>query len=327
MKSKDAEQLVCQYVHFLLSTWNPCSPNEGWSKPNCHPCQTSYLSLQSNDLERDYVDLLNSVQRHTTCSSKYCLRQNDKSGLECRFHFPVESTSDTKLEFEPINTRSGEARYKATVVTKRNDPRLNPHQRLQLQGWRANCDIQIVIDYYACVEYLVKYTSKSETVSSVVKSAFTNVVSSLTGSSDVHTTFKKIMLKTVGNRDYSVQEVMHHLLSLKCVSASFEVITASLDGTRKVNTNGSRLSCTEPSMLDIYSQRDVYLGVDPEMFNYNFVKFVCMFTLKGKKLTRGSKHVIVKTYPNYSSRGRYKSRTGSTRTASPGRINSDRIKK
>ena len=72
MKGKDAEQLVCQYVDFLLSTWNPCSPDEGWSKPNCHPCQTSYLSLQSNDLERGYVDLLNSVQRHTTCSSKYC---------------------------------------------------------------------------------------------------------------------------------------------------------------------------------------------------------------------------------------------------------------
>ena len=107
----------------------------------------------------DYVDLLNSVQRHTTCSSKYCLRQNYQSDLECRFLFLFESTSDTRLEFESINTRSGETRYKATVVTKRNDPRLNRHQRLQLQGWRANCDIQIVTDYYACVEYLVKYTS------------------------------------------------------------------------------------------------------------------------------------------------------------------------
>lgn len=44
MKGKDAEQIVCQYVDFLLSTWNPCSPNEGWSKPNYHPCQT-FLSL------------------------------------------------------------------------------------------------------------------------------------------------------------------------------------------------------------------------------------------------------------------------------------------
>ena len=25
MKGKDAEQLVCHYVDFLLSTWDPCS--------------------------------------------------------------------------------------------------------------------------------------------------------------------------------------------------------------------------------------------------------------------------------------------------------------
>ncbi len=44
-------------------------------------------------------------------------------------------------------------------MTKRSDLRLNTHQRLQLQGWRANCDIQVVIDHYACVEYLTKYAA------------------------------------------------------------------------------------------------------------------------------------------------------------------------
>lgn len=79
-----------------------------------------------------------------TCSSKYCLPKNNKSTLECRFHFPFES-SDPKLQFEQIYTKSGETKYKATVVTKRNDSRLSRHQPLQLQGWRANCDIQIII--------------------------------------------------------------------------------------------------------------------------------------------------------------------------------------
>jgi len=49
----------------------------------------------------------------------------------------------------------------------------------------------------------VKYTSKAERISSVVKTAFTNVVNNLTESSDVHTTFKQIMLRTLGQRDYS----------------------------------------------------------------------------------------------------------------------------
>lgn len=109
------------------------------------------------------------------------------------------------------------------------------------------------------------------------------------------------MLRTVGNRDYSTQEVMHHLLSLKCVSSSFEVVTASLDGSSKINMSGTHQSCTEQSILDIHSQREKYLEVDPNLLNYNLVKFISMFILKGKKLTRRSKDVIVKTSPNYSS--------------------------
>ena len=42
------------------------------------------------------------------------------------------------------------------------------------------------------------------------------------------------MMKAVGQRDMSIQEVMHHILSIKLVSSSFQVITTSLDGSRKV---------------------------------------------------------------------------------------------
>ena len=52
-------------------------------------------------------------------------------------------------------------------------------------------------------------------MSSVVKTAFTNVVNKMTDTSNVDSTIKQLMLKTVGQRDYSIQEVMHHLLSLK----------------------------------------------------------------------------------------------------------------
>ena len=62
------------------------------------------------------------------------------------------------------------------VVTKRNDRRLNNNQRLQLQGWRANCDIQVIIDYHSCLEYIAKYASKGEKMSSVAKDAFTSIL-------------------------------------------------------------------------------------------------------------------------------------------------------
>ena len=300
-EGKEAETILCRYVDFLMSTWNPSSPDDGWSKPEIHPCQKSYLSLKTNEMANDYVHLLNSVERHTTCSTKYCLRQNDKSELHCRFNFPYDNCPDTRLDFEPINTKTGETKYKAVIVTQRNDSRLNCHQPLQLQGWRANCDIQIVIDYHACLEYLVKYTSKAEKASSVVKNAFTNIITKMNDTTDTPSALKQILLKTVGQRDYSIQEVMHHLLSIKFVSATHEVITASLDGSRRVHLKANNQICTAPSLLDTYAERYKYLKVDPQLLEYNFFKFASMFTFNASKLKQRDKSVIVKTYPNYSS--------------------------
>ena len=264
-----------------MSTWNPCTPDEGWPKPDKHPCQQSFLNLQATDMHKYYIHLLNSVERHTTCSKKYCLRQNDKSELFCRFHYPFDSCTNTRIDFDPINTKTGETKYKATIVTKRNDSNLNRHQPLQLQGWRANCDIQIILDYHACLEHLVKYTSKAEPkMSFVVKTAFTSVVHKMIDTSDVDSTIKQLMLKTVGQRDYSIQGVMHHLLSLKFVSATHEVVTASLDGSRRITIQNGCQSCTSPSIFDIYAEREKYIHLDAQLLQYNFCKFVSTFSIK-----------------------------------------------
>ena len=54
-QGKNAESIVCNYVDFLLTTWNPCSPDEGWAKPNTHPCQIPYQSVNIDDMEEDYI--------------------------------------------------------------------------------------------------------------------------------------------------------------------------------------------------------------------------------------------------------------------------------
>ena len=119
---------------------------------------------------------MNTVQRDTHCSTAYCLKKKEaNSELLCRFKYPFELCNKTRLEFEPVNSRDKTTKYKATIVTRRNDPRLNNHQRQQLQAWRANCDIQIIIDQHACVEYLTKYAAKAETKSPMLKSIFNSV--------------------------------------------------------------------------------------------------------------------------------------------------------
>ncbi len=92
--------------------------------------------------------------------------------MKCRFHFPFDHCPQTKLEFEKIHTSGDNEHYRAKIVTKRNDSRVNNYQQLQLQGWRANCDIQVVIDHYACVEYLTKYAAKGEPRSPMLKQAY-----------------------------------------------------------------------------------------------------------------------------------------------------------
>ena len=146
-----------------------------WIRPQLHPCQRSYKDIPKSEFDSDYIDLLNTVQRHTRCSTYYCLRKNsNNSNLKCRFNFPFEHSPQTKLEFEQVHTKSTEPHYRAKIVTKRNDSRLNNYQ--QLQGWRANCDIQVVIDHYACVEYLTKYAAKGEPRSPLLKHGFNSIV-------------------------------------------------------------------------------------------------------------------------------------------------------
>ena len=191
--------------------------------------------------------------------------------------------------------------YKVKVVTKRNDSRLNNHQRTQLQGWRADCDIQVIIDYHSCLEYIAKYASKAEKISSVAREAFTSVVCEPSIQNDTKRALRKLMMRAVGQRDMSIQEVMHHILSIKLVSSTFQVITASLEGSRKVKMSKDGSLCTEPSLLDSYAGRTVFENDFPGIAECNFIEFASNYCQTKTGIKKRNFPVVVKTYPNYSS--------------------------
>lgn len=84
-------------------------------------------------------------------------------------------------------------------------------------------------------------------------------------------------MKTLGERDYAAQETMHHLLSLKLHSSSFNVIPVSLNGSRRVRTNVGEW-CTSNPLLDVYmyANREQY-DDSPEVMNMNFQQFPTTF--------------------------------------------------
>lgn len=188
-----AAEIACKYVDWLLSTVNLNQPDDGLRvRLQIHPCQKLYQDIADCDIQDDYCDLLNMIQRHTRCSTCYCLRKKTPdSEPKCRFNFAMDTCSKTRLEFEEFHTKGNEPQHRAIIVTNRNYSRLNNNQQLQLQGWRANCDIQVVIDHYACVEYLTKYAAKSESRKPMLKSAFNRIMNNALSNSNPHRAIKK----------------------------------------------------------------------------------------------------------------------------------------
>ena len=80
-------------------------------------------------------------------------------------------------------------------------------------------------------------------------------------------------IKAVGQRDMSVQEVMHQLLLLKFFSSSFQVIVTSLGGSRKVEFSSHEV-IIEPPALDNYAMRETFRDNHPEMMQCIFIQFV-----------------------------------------------------
>ena len=162
--------------------------------------------------------------------------------------------------------------------------------------------MQVVIDHFACVEYLTKYAAKGKPRSPLLKQAFNSIVKSTNTLSDPHKAIKKIIMKTLGERDYAAQETMHHLPSLKLHSSSFNIIPVSLNGSRRVHINPESDGdvCTDNSLLDVYANREPH-DSSSDVHSMNFVEFATTFKVVNAKLTKLPPNVIPRIFPTFSS--------------------------
>ena len=84
------------------------------------------------------------------------------------------------------------------------------------------------------IEYCMKYIMKSEPCSQSLKEVFTTIVRSLKNGNTSIKAVQKLLIHSVGERDYSAQETCHLLLQLPMFKASREFIVLSLDGSHAV---------------------------------------------------------------------------------------------
>src|SRR6266496_410904 len=205
---------VVEYLDSPVTTMNP---GVDANIPDRHPCQKHHGELH-DDLQ-DYIDLINKLQRHTRCSPSYCLRVKNNQ-QNCQFGFPKDAV---KKSFIRENDRS-----EPELITARNDPLTNPHNRLQLQGWRANVDLQPILNIRAALQYVAKYATKSEP-----RSSFAEILNKILAESDPADSslgsFQRLLLHTVAERDFSAQETCHLLLSIPLYHSSRQFVTLNLN--------------------------------------------------------------------------------------------------
>ena len=161
-------QEVISYADRTVTTLNPAQSGSAdsdtqWPLPvtNPHICNKSYLDVQ------DLCELMATCQRHTRCSEAYYLRTRH-GRQECRFGYPKPLQAETTIETDP----------EPTLLTARNDGMVNSFNPIQLSAWRANVDMQYIVDY--CTKYVTKSEPRSETL----KDTFTRIVRSLTEAPD-----------------------------------------------------------------------------------------------------------------------------------------------
>jgi len=207
MKEDDNNmKTVISYIDSIVTTVNP---GLNAARPERHPCQKS-----SNKIDygiQDYIELINKLQRHTRCSASYYLRK--KKGQEiCRFGYPKEYNNHTIIQED----KNGQPE----LITKRNDPLINPHDRIQLHGWRVNIDLKPILSIHAALQYISKYASKAEPRSAAFSEIFTQILNNSEDNDSSLSSIQKLLLTSVAERDISAQETCHLLLSLPLYHSS-----------------------------------------------------------------------------------------------------------
>ncbi|CAB4024389.1 Hypothetical predicted protein [Paramuricea clavata] len=111
-----------------------------------------------------------------------------------------------------------------TIFLKRspNELRINNYNPAYLQAWRANMDIQFVLDVYACAMYIVSYISKAEKgMSDLLRNACAEAKE---GNSTIKQQVRDIGNKFLNSVEISAQEAVYIILQLPMRKSSRNVV-------------------------------------------------------------------------------------------------------
>ena len=228
-----------------------------------------------------------------------------------RFNFPKDCQDETTIDFQLITKAASddheltveeitEARVKATLTTKRNDGRINSHNRVMLQHRRANVDLQAIVDTDQCIRYMAKYATKGEPRSQSASEILAACVNRLDNTDMASSALRRAMIQVAGERDMGSQETAHMLLGKPLYSYTYSFLCVSLDGSRRVWTGDEDAEnqgeqALDPSVLDHYATRANWQENNPEILNLNLVQFASAYYVTKGELQILQERIMVIT--------------------------------
>ena len=219
---------LVEYFSRFVSAYNP----NPLSTRGSNDCLLRDLLLPAErvdwDTASDHAALCNRCQKHGTVvnGNRQCLPAQCHKNGACRFHFPFAPS----LTGQAVLQRTG-PRLRKWFLPVRNDPWLNQHSKPILLAWRANQDLQPVLDRVAAIKYVSKYASKPETASDSYTQALGTFCCRLPRHAPAERAAQSLFAKMAADRDISAQEAAHLLLGHKLVdcSRSFVNLNAAID--------------------------------------------------------------------------------------------------
>ena len=144
-----------------------------------------------------------------------------KSGEEMEFRQFLETLHMTKEDYIAA-VRSPLVSTKIFIKRNTNEIRINNYNHVLLKCWRANMDIQYVLDPYSCAVYIVTYITKAQRGMSMLLFNATKEVKE--GNMDIRNQVRSIGHKFLTHVEVSAQEAVYFVLQLPLKNSPRDVV-------------------------------------------------------------------------------------------------------
>ena len=213
----ELHKLVNRQIHRHCHTCRKKSKNEcrfNYPQPPMRATEILY------PLEADMPQ--NKIKQHKDTWKIINKQLNDmKEGEPITFEQLLVKLKVTENEYR-LAVRSSLNSPTVFLKRKPNELRINNYNPASLEAWRANMDIQFVLDVYACAMYIVSYISKAQKgMSELLRQA---CAEARKGNSSIKQQVRDIGNKFLNSVEISAQEAVYIVLQLPMKKSSRQVI-------------------------------------------------------------------------------------------------------